>query len=127
MLNLTHTHTHTRTHAHTQIKAEKNGSKDRRALYKLMNNAIYGKTTGNLRNKEDVKFVSNKKDYLKWTLKPSYMPQKIFNDYLMPIRKNKVTLTLNKAAYARMCMLYFSKALIYEFHYDGIKNKYGKN
>ena len=125
MLNLTHTHA--RAHAHTQIKAEKNGSKDRRALYKLMNNAIYGKTTGNLRNKEDVKFVSNKKGYLKWTLKPSYMPQKIFNDYLMAIRKNKVTLTLNKAAYARMCMLYFSKALIYEFHYDGIKNKYGNN
>ena len=61
MLNLTHTHTH----AHTQIKSEKNGGKDRRALYKLMNNAVYGKTTKNLRNKEDVKFVSNKKDYLK--------------------------------------------------------------
>ena len=63
MLNLTHTHA--RAHAHTQIKAEKNGSKDRRALYKLMNDAIYGKTTGNLRNKENVKFVNNKKHYLK--------------------------------------------------------------
>ena len=55
------------------------------------------------------------------------MLQKIFNDYLMAIRKNKVTLTLNKAAHVRMCILYFSKALIYEFHYDRIKNKYGNN
>ena len=33
------------------------------------------------------------------------MPQKIFNNYLMAMRKNKVTLTLNTAAYVRMCKL----------------------
>ena len=30
-----------------------------------MNNDVYGKTMGKLRNKIDVKLVSNKKDYLK--------------------------------------------------------------
>ena len=34
----------------------------------------------NLRNIVDVKFSSNKKDYLKWTSKPSYMSRKI-SDY----------------------------------------------
>ena len=29
----------------------------------------------NLRNKIDVGFISNNKDYLKWTSKPSYMSQ----------------------------------------------------
>ena len=43
-----------------------------------MSNAIYGKTTKNLRNKIDVKLVSDEKDFFKWTSKPSYMPQKIF-------------------------------------------------
>ena len=81
----------------------------------------------NLRNKIDVKLVSNKKDYLKWASKPSYMSHKIFGNYLVAIRKNKVTLTLNKPAYIGMCILELSKILMYEFHYDYIKNKYGNN
>ena len=34
-----------------RIEAEKNNCKDRKALHKLMNNAIYGKTMGSLRNR----------------------------------------------------------------------------
>ena len=64
-----------------------------------MNNAVYGKTMENLRNRIDVKLVSNKKDYLKWTSKPSYMTHKIFDNDLVAIRKNKAALTLNKPAY----------------------------
>ena len=48
-----------------RIEAEKNGDKDGKELYKLMNIAAYGKTMENLRNRIDVKRVSNKKDYLK--------------------------------------------------------------
>ena len=110
-----------------KTEAEKNGDKYGKALYKLMNNAVYGKTMENLRNRIDVKLVSNKKDYLKWTSKPSYMSHKIFDNDLVAIRKNKVTLTLNKPAYIGMCILELSKVLMYEFHYDYIKNKYGNN
>ena len=46
---------------------------------------------------------------------------------MVAIRKNKVTLTLNKPAYVWMCILDLSKVLMYEFHYDYIKNKYGNN
>ena len=46
---------------------------------------------------------------------------------MVAIRKNKVTLTLNKPAYVWMCILDLSKVLMYEFHYDYIKNKYDNN
>ena len=50
-----------------RIETEKTGDKDVKALYKSMKNAVYRNTKENLRNRIDVKLVSNKKDYLKWT------------------------------------------------------------
>ena len=78
----------------------------------------------NLRNRIDVKLVNKDKDYLKCTSKPSYMSHKIFDlDNLVAIRKSKVALKLNKPAYIGMCIIELSKVLMYEFHYDYIKNK----
>ena len=89
-----------------------------------MNNAIYGKTMGNLRSRISVKLVNNKKDYLKCISKPSYMSHKVFDNNLVAVRKNKVSLKLNKPANIGMCMWELSKILMYKFHYDYIKNKY---
>ena len=55
------------------------------------------------------------------------MSHKIFENELVAIRKNKVTLTLNKPAYIGMCILELSRVLMYKFHYDYLKNKYGNN
>ena len=46
----------------------------------------------NLRNKIDARFVSNRKDCLKWTSKPSYISQNLFDNDLVVIRKSRVTL-----------------------------------
>ena len=108
-----------------RIEAEKIGEKDGKALHKLMNNSVYGKTMENLRNRIDIKFASNKTAYLKWAYKPNYyMLRKIFDNDLATIRKSKLTLTLNKPAYIGMGILPLSKVLMYEFHYDYIKNKH---
>ena len=92
-----------------------------------MNNYVYGKTMENLRSRIGVKLVSNNKDYLKWTSKPSYLSHKILDNDLVAIRKNKVALTLKKPAYIGMCILELIKVLMYKFHYDYVKNKYGNN
>ena len=52
--------------------------KMKKAIYKLMNNAMYGKTMEKLRDRIDVRFASNKKYYLKWLSKPIYMAEKYF-------------------------------------------------
>ena len=59
-----------------RIEAEKNGVKDEKAFYKSVNKAVNSKAMDNLRNTIDVKLVSNKKDYLKWTSKRRYMSKK---------------------------------------------------
>ena len=79
---------------------------------------------GNLRSRISVKLVNNKKDYLKCISKPSYMSHKVFDNNLVAVRKNKVSLKLNKTANIGMCMWELSKVLMYKFHYDYIKNKY---
>ena len=48
------------THTKKKTEAEKNGDKDEKALYKLINNTVYRKTIKNLRNRMNVKLVSKK-------------------------------------------------------------------
>ena len=50
-----------------------------------MDNAVYGKAIENVRNRIDVKLVSNKKYYIKWTSKRSYMSHKMFNNDLVAL------------------------------------------
>ena len=94
-------------------------------FFKLMNNSVYGKTMENLRKRVDVKLVTNEKKLLKWVSRPTYVSSKIFNEDLVAVHKIKETLTLNRPAYVGMCILDLSKTLMYDFHYNYIKDKYG--
>ena len=55
------------------------------------------------------------------------MSDKIFENNLVAVRKNKITLTLNKPAYIEIYILGLSKELMYELRYDYIKNQNGNN
>ena len=81
-------------------------------MYKLMNNAIYGKAMENLRNRIDLQIINSEKVYLKCTSKPSYMSLKIIDNNVIAIRKSKLALKLNKPAYTRMCIQEFGRALM---------------
>ena len=94
-------------------------------FFKLMNNSVFGKTMENIRKRVDVRLITDEKKLLKMTSKPTYVSSKIFNENLVAVRKIKETLTLNRPAYVGMCILDLSKTLMYDFHYNYIKNKYG--
>ena len=84
-----------------------------------MNNAVYGKTMELWRQRIDVRPVNNEKDYLKWTSKPGFITQKIFDNNLVVIHKIKTLLTLNKPAYVEICIFELrNKVLMYEFSYE---------
>ena len=110
-------------HAKKKRKHAKNSlEKD---FFKLMNNSVFGKTMENLRKRVNVKPVTDEKKLVKLSLNPTYVSSKIFNEDLKAVHRIKETLTLNRPAYVGMCILDLSKTLMYNFHYNYIKNRYG--
>ena len=93
-------------------------------FFKLINNSVFGKTMENIRKRVDVRLVTNKEKLLKLTAKPTYVSSKIFNENLVAVHKIKETLTMNRPAFVGACILDLSKTLIYDFHYNYIKQKY---
>ena len=93
-------------------------------FFKLMNNSVFGKTMENLRKRVDIRLVTEEKKLLKLTSKPTFVSCKIFNKYLVAVHKIKETLTVDRPAYVGMCILDLSKTLMYDFHYNYIKQKY---
>ena len=105
-----------------RAKAKNSFEKD---FFKLMNNSVFGKTMENLRKRQNIKLVTDKEQLSKWASRPSFISSKIFNEDLVAVHKIKPTLTLNRPAYVGMCILDISKTLMYDFHYNYIKSKYG--
>ena len=94
-------------------------------FFKLMNNSVFGKTMENIRKREDIRLVNDEQKLLKLSSKPTYVSSNIFNENLVAVHKIKETRTLNRPAYVGMCILDLSKTLMYDFHYNYIKKKYG--
>ena len=94
-------------------------------FFKLLNNSVFGKTMESTRKRVDVRLVTDQKKLSKLVSKPTFVNSKIFSQYLVAVHKIKETLTLDRPAYVVMCILDPSKTLIYDFHYNYIKEKYG--
>ena len=106
-----------------RTKAKNNFEKD---FYKLMNNSVFGKTMENIRNRVNVKLVNTQERLKKLVSKPNLKsPPKIFSENLVSVHMKKMNLLMNKPVYLGMCILDLSKTIMYDFHYNYIKPKYG--
>ena len=106
-----------------RTNAKNNFEKD---FFKLMNNSVFGKTMENIRNRKDIKLVTSKQQALKLIAKPNFKNRTIFTENLISVHMGKTKLVFNKPVYVGMCILDVSKTLMYNFHYNYIKPKYGE-
>ncbi|XP_070170724.1 uncharacterized protein [Polyergus mexicanus] len=90
-------------------------------LYKLMNNAMFGKTMENVRNHSNVRLVT------RWDgrygaeamiAKPNFHSRSVFAEDLVAVELRKLEVKFNKPIYVGMCILDISKIRLYEFHYE---------
>ena len=94
-------------------------------FFKLMNNSVFGKTIENIRKRTDIKLATTQKQVEKYIYQPNYTHRTTFSDNLVAIHMSRTKLYFNKPVYLGMCILDLSKTLMYEFHYEYIKVKYG--
>ena len=93
-------------------------------LFKLMNNAVFGKTMENIRKHRDIKLVTTNKKRNKLVSEPNYHTINYISEDLLIIKMNKTKVKMNKQIYLGLSILDISK-ILYEFWYDYMKPKYG--
>ena len=94
-------------------------------LYKLLNNAIFGKTLENIRGRVDLELVNDKKTAKRLTKSPLYKNFNIINQDLVSVQMGQKETLFNKPMYVGLAILDLSKLITYKHHYDYIKKKYG--
>ena len=93
-------------------------------FFKVMNNAVFGKTMENVRKHKNIMLVTKNKRRNYLVSEPNYHTTKRFSENLLTIGMNKIKGKMNKPIYLGMSILRISKTLIYGFWYDYIKPKY---
>ena len=98
----------------------------RKDYFKLMNNAVFGKTLENLRKRINLKLTSNEDIYTKHAARANFISGKMFNENLFAVNKMKEELVLNRPNYDGMAILDLFKLLMYDFHYNYMLKKYDR-
>ena len=71
-----------------------------------------------------MRLVSNEKDFLKYTSRPTYITHKSFGKDYAVIHEIKSVLILNKPIYFEFTVLDLSKWKMYDFHYNFIRKNF---
>ena len=107
----------------TKLRAEAKNDFEK-DFFKIMNNAVFGKTMENARKHRGIKLVTTDKRRNQLASEPNYHTIKYFSENLIAIEIKKTKVKMNKPIYPGMSILDISKTLMYEFWYDQIKPKH---
>ena len=95
-------------------------------LFRLMNNAIFGKSMENVLNRSNVKLINNDPEkLLKLIKQPNFQNAYQISNRLALVESKPIKTMFNKPIYLGACILETSKLHMYEFWYDHLKQKYG--
>ena len=94
-------------------KARNSFEKD---FFKLMNNAMFGKTMENQRKRTDIQPVADQKTIRKYCARPQLCAFKQFDSVA----------AIHLLKYAGIVILELSKYIMYDFHYGYVKSTYGE-
>ena len=93
---------------------------------KLYNNAAYGKTLENKRNRIKLNLVSDQYKLMKLIASPRFLDRTVLNDNLVSVIRSYKEVELDKPIYVGLTVLDLSKLLMYEFHYDKMVKWFGR-
>ena len=103
-------------------EATMRGGKAGKDLFKLFNNAVFGKIMENLRKRINFEVVTSRKVALKRIARPNFQRGKIFREDLVGIHMAKPV--MNRPTQVRFAILDLSKYLMYDFHYNTWMKKF---
>ena len=83
-------------------------------FFKLMNNAVFGKTLVNLRKHRAINLVTKERRICYLVSEPSYHTTKFFTENLLAIEIKKIEILINKPVYLGASVAEESKILMYE-------------
>src|SRR3989441_196512 len=87
-------------------------------LYKLCNNAVFGKMCEDLRKRIDVRIVTSQPQAERYVAQCNFGSFKILNDDAAMIKMKKMMIRWTKPTYIGFTILELSKLHMYKFHYE---------
>ena len=95
-------------------------------FFKLLNNAVFGKTMENVRKHKDIKLATTERRRNYLGSEPNYHTTKFFTEHMLAIEMKKSEILMNKPACLGLSISDVNKILRYELWYDYLKTKYSE-